>query len=256
MYISQGSPCQPRRVWGKFIVLGALRAAIPISLIVWAETQISSGLAGILNSTSPLFTMLIAHWLTEDDKLTTNKLLGVVLAMGGLVVLIGVDALRGLGTQVMAQIAMLGATCAYGFAAVYGRKFKGTPAVVATAGMLAGATFLILPLSLVLERPWQLTPDIASIGAILGLALLSTALAFIIWIRLILTAGPSNTSMVTFLIPITALSLGIFVLGEKLAWTSYIGLALILAGLAVSQATPFFQKTATNTFHIGNALQE
>lgn len=229
------------REWGRFIVLGALRATIPITLIVWAETQIASGLAGILNSTSPLFTILIAHAFTHDDKLSSNKVFGVLLAMCGVVVLIGFDALQGFDTKVLAQIAMLGATCSYGFAAVYGRQFRGTPAAVSAAGMLLGATLLALPLALLLEQPWQLRPDLNSIGALLGLAVLSTALAFIVWFRLILTAGASNTSLVTFLIPITALALGIFVLGEEIAWTSYVGLLLILTGLAVAQARTYVQ---------------
>lgn len=246
----------PNRIglWGKFVILGALRAAIPISLIVWAETQISSGLAGILNSTSPLFTMLIAHWLTQDDKLTTNKLIGVVLAMSGVMLMIGIDALQGFGTQAAAQLAMLGATCAYGFAAVYGRQFKGMPAAISAAGMLTGATILILPISIVLERPWQLKPELMSIGAILGLALLSTAFAFMIWMRLILTAGPSNTSMVTFLIPITALFLSIFILHEEIVWTSYAGLGLILAGLAVAQAKNLLRSAAARLPHAKNAV--
>ncbi|MCB9450369.1 MAG: DMT family transporter [Anaerolineaceae bacterium] len=220
--------------WKRFIILGTLRAALPISLIVWAETRIDSNLAGILNSTSPLFTAVIAHYLTTDDKLTSNRLLGIVIGMFGVSILIGPDALRGLGSQVIAQLAMLGATCSYGFAAVYGRQFKGTPPAVSAAGMLAGATILTLPLA-ALEQPWTLSPSLQSLGAILGLSFLSTALAFIIWFQLIFRAGASNTSMVTFLIPITALTLGILFLHEEIVATSIIGLMTILGGLAVAQ---------------------
>ncbi|MCA9913005.1 MAG: DMT family transporter, partial [Anaerolineae bacterium] len=187
-----------------------------------------------LNSTSPLFTAVIAHYLTTDDKLTSNRLLGIVIGMFGVSILIGPDALRGLGSQVIAQLAMLGATCSYGFAAVYGRQFKGTPPAVSAAGMLAGATILTLPLA-ALEQPWTLSPSLQSLGAILGLSFLSTALAFIIWFQLIFRAGASNTSMVTFLIPITALTLGILFLHEEIVATSIIGLMTILGGLAVAQ---------------------
>lgn len=221
-------------IWGQFILLGALRAAIPISLIVWAETQINSSLAGILNSTSPLFTAIIAHHLTPDDKLTRSRLLGIVMGMIGVGVLIGPDALQGFGVQVIAQLAMLGATCSYGFAAVYGRQFKGTSPTVSATGMLIGAALLIFPLAL-LEQPWTLSLSLLSVSAILGLSLLSTALAFIVWFQLIFSVGASNTSMVTFLIPITALVLGLFILDETMNLTSFIGLMIILAGLAIAQ---------------------
>jgi drug/metabolite transporter (DMT)-like permease len=222
------------KIWGEFVILGALRAAIPISLIVWAETQIDSGLAGILNATSPLFTAVLAHFFTYDDRLTGNRFVGVLLGICGVIVLIGPDALYGLGSQVMAQLAMLGATCSYGFAAIYGRRFREMPAAVSAAGMLTGATTLIVPFATILEAPWTLQPGLLSMSAVLGLALLSTAIAFIVWFRLILTAGATNTSMVTFLIPITALLLGTFILDEQLHWASFVGLVLILSGLAVA----------------------
>lgn len=222
------------QAWRQFIILGALRATLPISLIVWAETQIDSGLAGILNSTSPLFTAIIAHYLTQDDKLTKQRMIGIGVGMLGVIVLIGLDALNGLGSQVLAQLAMLGATCSYGFAAVYGRQFRYMPSTISATGMLLGASLLIFPLAM-LEQPWTLTPSLPSIGAILGLSILSTAFAFIIWFQLIFRAGASNTSMVTFLIPITALFLGIVVLGETPTPSAIIGLVIILIGLAIAQ---------------------
>ena len=221
-------------IWAGLLLLGALRATLPISLIVWAETQIDSGLASILNSTSPLFTMIVAHFLTVDEKLTLPRILGVIVATAGVVILIGADALQGLGLQVLAQLAMLGATLSYGFAAVYGRRFRDMPTTVSSAGMLTGATLLALPLALLLEHPWTLRPGGLSIAAVLALALLSTALAFVIWFKLIHSAGAANTSMVTFLIPIVGLILGIGVLGEGLEFSSLMGLAFILLGLAVA----------------------
>jgi drug/metabolite transporter (DMT)-like permease len=223
-----------RRLWPRFIVLGALRAAIPISLIVWAETQIDSGLAGILNSTSPLFTALIAHRFTTDDQLTPQRLLGIIIGMLGVGVLIGLDAIQGFGSHIIAQFAMLGATCSYGLAAVYGRQFKHHPPAGSAAGMLIGAACLVFPLA-ILEQPWHLQPSLSSLGAIIGLSFMSTALAFILWFKLIFSAGPSNTAMVTFLIPITALILGIFVLGEGIDLATVIGLVIILFGLAIAQ---------------------
>ena len=152
--------------------------------------------------------------------------------------MIGVDALRGLGDSVLGQLAMLGATCCYGFAASYGKRFEDMPHALSAAGMLAGATALILPASVLLEHPWTLRPAFASIAALCALGVLSTAIAFVVWFRLIQTAGPSNTSLVTFLIPPVALVLGITVLGEQPSLTSFAGVAIIFAGLAITQFAP------------------
>jgi drug/metabolite transporter (DMT)-like permease len=236
LLIATRSPLLPlARRWREFILLGALRAAIPISLIVWAQTSIDSGVAGILNSTSPLFTMVIAHLLTSDDRLTPQKVTGCLIGITGVIVMIGMEFLYELGSGIAGQVAMLGATCSYGFAAVYGRRFDSGSNTASAAGMLCGATLLILPAALVIDRPWTLSPGLHSIGALFGLALLSTAVAFIVWFRLIKTAGPSNTSLVTFLIPFPALGFGILLLGEKLSLGSLLGLGIILAGLAVTQ---------------------
>jgi drug/metabolite transporter (DMT)-like permease len=221
--------------WREFLVLGALRAAIPMSLIVWAQTRIDSSVAGILNSTSPLFTMVIAHLLTSDDRLTPPKLIGCLVGIVGVAVMIGMEFLHQLGNGIAGQLAMLGATCSYGFAAVYGRRFDTGSNTASAAGMLSGATLLILPLALAIDRPWTLNPGPLSISALVGLALLSTAVAFVVWFRLITTAGPSNTSLVTFLIPFAALGFGVLLLGEKPTLGSLLGLAIILAGLAVTQ---------------------
>jgi drug/metabolite transporter (DMT)-like permease len=214
-----------------------------MSLIVWAQTRIDSGVAGILNSTSPLFTMVIAHLLTSDDRLTPQKLIGCLIGIVGVVVMIGMEFLNQLGDGVVGQLAMLGATCSYGFAAVYGRRFDTGSNLASAAGMLSGAALLILPFALVIDRPWTLSPGLHSASALFGLALLSTAIAFVVWFRLITTAGPSNTSLVTFLIPFTALGFGILLLGEEPPLGSVLGLVIILAGLAVTQLKSSLSKT-------------
>ena len=236
--VASGVPLKPiAQRWRGLVLLGALRAAIPICLIVWAQTKIDSGLAGILNSTSPLFTMVIAHYLA-GDRLTPRKVAGCAVGMSGVVLMIGVDALHGLGDSVLGQVAMLGATCCYGFAASYGKHFEDMPHALSAAGMLAGATALILPASVLLEHPWTLRPGLASVAALCGLAILSTAIGFVVWFRLIQTAGPSNTSLVTFLIPPVALALGIAILGEEPSVSSLAGVAIIFAGLAIIQLRP------------------
>lgn len=183
--------------------------------------------------------MILAHLLTSDDRLSPQKLAGCAIGIVGVAVMIGIDFLHGLGNNVLGQFAMLGATCCYGFAAVYGRRFKNTPHAVSAAGMLLGATVLILPAALILERPWTLHPGVLSLGALIGLALFSTALAFVVWFRLIQTAGPSNTSLVTFIIPFTALVLGVLLLGEEPTGSSIFGLLIILTGLGVTQLRVF-----------------
>lgn len=232
--------------WRGFVLLGALRGAIPICLIVWAQTRIDSGLAGILNSTSPLFTMIVAHYLA-NERLTRKKLIGCAVGMSGVALMIGLDALRGLGDSVVGQLAMIGATCSYGFAASYGKRFEGMPHALSAAGMLAGATVLILPVSLFFEHPWALRPGVTSLAALLGLAILSTAIAFVVWFRLIQTAGPGNTSLVTFLIPLVALGLGMAILGEEPSMTSLAGVAILFAGLAITQMQSRTEKLSLRT---------
>lgn len=221
--------------WGKLTLLGILRAALPITLFVWAGTQIDSGISGILNSTTPLFTAIVAHFLTQDERMTSTRIIGVLLGMVGVAFLIGPSALQGIGQNVLGQLAVLGATCAYGFAGVYGRRFSHTPVLVTTAGFLLASTLLILPVALILDQPWTLHYAPIPVAAVAALAIFNTAIAFMVWLTLNLRAGANNTSQVTFLIPFMALLLGWIVLGEQAGWNALIGLLFILVGLAVSQ---------------------
>ena len=217
-------------------ILGLLRAALPIGLILWAQTRIDSGLAGILNSTSALFTLLVAHWLTDNEKITQTKLAGVIAGMAGVALIMGIDAIRGLTEQVFGQLAMLGATLSYGFANVYSRRFsKRAPAVSAAAMLLAGSIWLA-PVAVFVDWPLHQLPTIRSVLALLALSVFSTACAFVVWFRLIRTAGPSNTALVTFLIPPVALVLGIVILNESPTVTDLAGLILIASGLWLSQS--------------------
>lgn len=232
--VAAGESLAPiRHAWKGFLLLGALRGAVPISLIVWAQTRIDSGAAAILNATSPLFTMLIAHVLTIDDRLSAYKLGGCAIGMAGVAVMIGTGA--GPQPVVLGHLAMLAAACSYGFAAVYGRRFAEVPPTISAAGMLTAATLLALPPALLVDKPWTLSPSLVSTAALLGLALPSTAVAFVVWFKLIRSAGPSNTSLVTFLIPPAALGMGVLVLDEQPSEPALLGLAIILCGVALSQ---------------------
>jgi drug/metabolite transporter (DMT)-like permease len=222
-----------RRAWAAFAVMGLLNNVVPFSLIVWSQTHIASGLASILNATTPLWTVVLAHLFTRDERMRANKLAGVLLGFLGVVVMIGPDALAGLGTGVLAQLAMLVATFSYGSSSIFGRRFKELDPLVAAAGQLTATTFMMLPLSLLIERPWQLAaPGAAAWAAVACLALLSTALAYVLFFRILGRAGATNVQLVTFLIPITALLLGTLILGERLEPRHFFGMALIGLDLA------------------------
>jgi drug/metabolite transporter (DMT)-like permease len=141
--------------WREFLIMGALNNLIPFSLIVWGQTQISSSLAAILNATTPIFTVLLAHWLTQDERLTPNRFTGTVLGLSGVIVLISPQALSQFNLTNLAQLAILGAACSYGFAGIYGKRFRSLPATVAAAGMLIGTSLMMLPLALLIDRPWN-----------------------------------------------------------------------------------------------------
>ena len=218
-------------VWRSFFVMGALNNLVPFSLIAWGQSHIASSLASILNATTPIFSVVLAHLLTADERLTANRLAGVLVGWVGVSVLIGIESLGGFGVQVLGQIAILGASCAYACAAIYGRRFKTLDPVVVSAGMLCASTVMILPLALVIEHPWQLAPGAAAWAALVGLAAVSTALAYIIYFRVLAVAGATNILLVTFLIPVSAIFLGTMVLGERPGWNAFGGMLLIFAGL-------------------------
>jgi drug/metabolite transporter (DMT)-like permease len=221
------------RMWGFFAVMGLINNLVPFSLIFYGQTQIASGLASILNATTPLWTVLLAHGLTPDERLTPWRLAGVLFGLAGVAVMIGPDALGGLGSNVLAQLAVLGAAVSYACAGLFGRRFRETPPLVTAAGQVTSTTVMMLPLALVVDRPWERAlPGAATWGALAGLALLSTALAYIIYFRLLASAGATNLLLVTFLIPVSALLLGTGLLGERLEARHLAGMALIGLGLA------------------------
>jgi drug/metabolite transporter (DMT)-like permease len=218
-------------LWGGYFIMGALNNLIPFSLIVWGQTHIESGLASILNGTTPIFSVVLAHFLTRDERLTNNRMTGVLIGWIGVAVLIGFESLRGFGIEVIGQIAVLGAAFSYACAAIYGRRFKGLSPLVVATGMLCGSTIMMTPLALFVEQPWNLSPSMMTIAAIFGLAAISTSLAYIIYFRVLATSGPTNLLLVTFLIPLSAILLGVIVLGEQLGWNAFVGMGLIFIGL-------------------------
>ena len=224
-------------IWFAFAVMALLNNAVPFSLITWGQVRIDSGLAAILNATTPLFTVLLAHLLTQDERLTAGRLAGVGLGIAGVALLVGPTALAGITGDLMGQLAVLGAAISYAGAGIFGRRFRELPTVVTSAGMLICATVLMAPLA-VLERPWTRSPDTHMLAALGALAAFSTALAYLLYFRILAAAGATNVLLVTFLVPVTALLLGVLVLGESLAWTALAGMGLIFLGLAAVDGRP------------------
>ena len=223
------------RAWRAFFAIGLLNNAIPFCLIVWGQSHIASGLAAILNATTPISTVIVAHLLTPDEKMTGNRLLGVVIGFLGVVILIGPDSLQGLGTDILAQIAVLMAAVSYAFAGVYGRRFKsmGIDPIVTATGQVTASALLLLPVAMLVDRPWTLAmPALPAWAALAGIAVLSTALGYVLYFRILATAGATNLLLVTFLIPVSAIVMGTFLLGEHLEPRHFAGLAVIGAGLA------------------------
>lgn len=226
-------------VWLAFLCMGAINNMIPFSLIVWAQTEITGSLAAILNATIPLFTVLVAHVLTQDERLSSGKVYGVTTGFIGVVVIIGPDALSGIGAHAVAQIAVLCAAVSYSFAGVFGRRFSGMSPLVVAAGQVTCSTLLMAPLALALERPWLMAGSgITAVGALVALAVFSTALAYVLYFRILATAGATNLLLVAFLIPVSAMLLGIPILGETLDTEDFIGMLLIAAGLAAMDGRP------------------
>ena len=231
------------KLWRTFFVLGLLGNAIPFSLIVWGQTHIASGLASIINATTPLFTILIAGTLLSDERITGGKLIGVALGILGVAVLIiGPSRMIEITSDTTAQLAVVGAAISYGFATVYGRRFKamGISPLTTVIGQVTTATVILLPLALIVERPDQLSnPSIQVWFAVFSLAAFSTVLAYILFFRILSSAGATNVVLVTFLVPITASLLGWLVLDEQLYIEHFIGMAFIGLGLASIDGRPW-----------------
>jgi drug/metabolite transporter (DMT)-like permease len=222
-----------------FVAMGVLNNVIPFTLIVWGQTRIGSGLASILNATTPLFTVVLAHWLTHDERLTPTRLAGVAFGLLGVMVMIGPRAFQHLGLVVVAQLAVVGAAIAYALAGIFGRRFRGTSPLVTAAGQLSASALIMLPLVVALDKPTSLAaPAMATWGALFGLALLSTAVAYVIYFRILARAGATNLLLVTFLVPVSALLLAITFLGEKLDLRQLTGMAFIGFSLVAIDGRP------------------
>jgi drug/metabolite transporter (DMT)-like permease len=217
--------------WRRFMRQAVLNSVLPFTLIAWAERSVDAGLATILNSTSPIFIFLLGLGLRGTEPPTLRRLLGVGAGLAGICLIVGAEALGGIGRELLAQVALVVAAICYGGAAMFGRVFEGFDPMVPAAGSLLCGSAILLPASLAIDRPWTLAPSTASVLAVLALAVLSTAVAFTIYFRLIRTLGPMATAAQAYLRVPVGVAIGVVFLGERLAPTAWLGLACTVAGV-------------------------
>ena len=220
--------------WKNYFVMGMINNVIPFSLIVWGETRVAPGLAAVLNATTPFFTVLIAHAFTSNERLSWNRLAGALTGLCGVAALVGFDSIKSLGGDLLMQLAIVLASVFYGFSAVWARRFSNMPPIVNAASQTAASSLMLLPLMLVFDHPWSLPmPSNLALFSQLALALLCTAVAYILFFTILKRAGSTNISLVTFLVPISAIILGAMLFNEQITLNHILGMAVIGIGLAL-----------------------
>lgn len=205
---------------------------VPFTLIAWAEQAVDAAPATILNSTSPIFTFLLTVLITRHEPVTGRQLFGVAAGLAGICLIVGVQALGGIGHELWAQVAIVVATICYAGAAIFGKTFKGLDPIMPAAGSLICGAAILIPVSLAVDRPWTLAPAPESILALIGLSVFSTALAFVIYFRLLHTLGSVGTTAQAYLRVPIGVAIGVLFLGESLTSTAWVGLACVVAGVA------------------------
>ena len=236
------------RIWGAYLVMGALNNAIPFSLLFWGQTQIESGLVSILNGTTAMFAAVVAGLLLPDEPLTAKKVIGAGLGIAGVAFIMGPSALTNFNLSNLAQLAILGATLSYAFAGVWGKTaLAGQLPLMNALGMLIGSTVLMIPIVLVFDGRPNLALSLGVWGALIGMAVLSTALAYFLYFAILVRAGAANLLLVTLLIPPVAIGLGAVFLDERIGIEAWIGFVIIGLGFAVTDGRLFsflFQKAS------------
>ncbi|MCG8559775.1 MAG: EamA family transporter [Hyphomicrobiales bacterium] len=221
-----------RATWRALFVQSVLNSTAAWALLAWGAQFVDSGLAGVLNSTSPIFVFFITLLWTRHETVNALKLVGALLGLAGVVLIIGVEALAGLGREVAAQLAVLASAGLYAGAAIYGKRFTHLPPVITAAGATLWASAVLVPASLLVERPWTLEPAPVSVLALLALSLFSTAGALLLYFRLIGSLGSMGVASQAYLRAGVSVLLGAIVLGERLDWTVGLGLAAVILGVA------------------------
>lgn len=235
-----------RSSWVALLIMAALNSALPFFLIAWGQVHIPSGLASIMIGTTPLFAVVAAHFWTSDERMTPGKVLGVLAGLVGVVVLIGPQFLGEIGKDLLGQLSVLGAAVCYAVSAIYGRTFskREIPPMMVATGQMTMATLILLPITLFVDQPWDYADaSLEAWGAVVGLAVLSTSVAYLIFFRILARAGAVNILLVNFIVPVSAILLGVFILGELLTLEQLIGMAFIALGLALIDGRLFARKS-------------
>lgn len=220
-----------RATWRRFAFQACLNSVVPFTLIAWAELRVDAGLATILNSTTPIFTFLLTFFITRHEVVTGRKMFGVAIGIVGICLIVGMQALKGFGLELWSQIAIVAATLAYAGAAIFGKRFGKLDPMMPAAGSLICGAVLLLPVSVIVDRPWTLAPSQASILAVIALAVFSTAIAFAIYFRLLQTLGSVGATAQAYLRVPIGVAIGCLFLGESLTPTAWIGLLCVVAGV-------------------------
>lgn len=223
-------PIDPQ-IWGRFLFQACLNGVVPFTLIAWAEQTTDAGLATILNSTSPIFAFLLTALITRHEAITGHKLFGIAAGLIGICLIVGVEALRGVGHGMWAQLAIVAATICYAGAAIFGKNFDGLDPIMPAAGSLVCGAVILIPVSLIIDRPWTLAPSADSVLALLALSVLCTALAFVVYFRLLQTLGSVGTTAQAYLRVPIGVAIGVLFLGEALPSTAWAGLVCVVAGV-------------------------
>ncbi|MFK7791218.1 MAG: DMT family transporter [Devosiaceae bacterium] len=227
------------KAWGAYAVMGILNNVIAFSLIFWGQQEIGASLSSILNGATPFFTVLIAGLVLADERFTSAKIIGLAIGFAGVVLVIGPRHLLGLGDNLLSELAVIGATISYGFAGVWGRRFAGENPMATATGQLTISTLMMLPIAFLFEDPLGLAmPSTTAIVSVIGLAVISTALAYMLFFQILKMAGATNVSLVTMLIPAVTMLIAVPVLGETIDPLKLLGLFVIVAGLAVLDGRP------------------
>jgi drug/metabolite transporter (DMT)-like permease len=220
-----------RQIWARFLFQACLNSVVPFTLIAWAEQTTDAGVVTILNSTSPIFAFLLTALITHHETVTSRKLLGVSAGLIGTCLIVGVEAFGGFGHELWAQLAIVAATICYAGAAIFGKNFGGLDPMMPAAGSLICGAAILIPTSFIVDRPWTLAPSANSALALFALAVFSTALAFVIYFRLVQTLGSVGTTAQAYLRAPIGVAIGVLFLGETLSSTAWLGLACVVAGV-------------------------
>lgn len=219
-------------IWRALLLQAICNSIGAWTLLAWGQRHVDAGLAGVLNSTSPIFVVAMTWLWTRHEAVNGRKLIGALLGLAGVVLIIGIDVLQGLGREVLAQAAVLASAGLYAVAAIYGKRFAGQPPAVTAAGTMIWATVCLAPLSLAVDQPWTLRPSLAVIAVTAALAVFSTALALLLYFRLVRTLGSMGVASQSYLRAGISVVLGMVLLGETIGWPVGLGLTAIVLGVA------------------------